>query len=367
MADISGLLDRLMVKRHQAHRKNRKYHPYTSTKRQALTTPLPPTVAAAVAQAWAPSTHKRYEASVKEFIAFCDKQNVAEEARLPAGELLLATFAASLMGKMAGATIQNKITAVKAWHTQQNATWNGGNLLAYVLKGLERATPEVSKQTRRPPVTAAMLKQLYEELNHEDPRDVAVYAVATTAFYGQLRLGEICAKREAYSTYNSKTHSTLKDLRPPHTRAGSRMLVIPWTKVKRTRGEEVAVTRQRGRTDPIAALDRHLKVNKITDPRMALISYTTANGQQKLLTTSKFMGRCNEIWKKQGHQRFTGHSFRIGGTTHYLLNKVNPDVVRALGRWSSSAFLRYWRQLDVLATVHTEQMHAHSADQIRHL
>ncbi|KAF8322878.1 hypothetical protein F5887DRAFT_837617, partial [Amanita rubescens] len=76
-----------------------------------------------------------------------------------------------------------------------------------------------------------------------------------------------------------------------------------------------------------------------------LFSYWDDNAHaRKLLTASKFMKRCNELWKGWGHPRFTGHSFRIGGTTHYLLRKVDPNVVRVMGRWSSDAFLRYdWR------------------------
>jgi hypothetical protein len=317
MTDISGFVDRLLHAR-KAQKKDRAHHPYSTPSRlsassklahQRQVEPLPPAVAAAVANAWAPATHRRYDASIREFTTFCDAQKVAEEARLPASELLLATFAASLSGKCAGATIQNKIAAVKAWHIQNNVQWKGDTLLSYVLKGLERASPETSKQTRRPPVTVEMLEQLYHGLNRNEPRDAAIYAAATTAFYGQLRLGEICAKREAYSTFNPKTHSIRTDLRPPHTEAGSRLLVIPWTKVKGTRGEEVAVTRQRGRTDPIAALDLHLRLNEITNPTTALMSYLMPAGQRKLLTVSKFMERCNEIWKRHGHKRFTGHSF----------------------------------------------------------
>ena len=123
---------------------------------------------------------------------------------------------------------------MKAWHIRNNVPWKGSSLLEYVIKGLERASPGNAKQTRRPPVTTEMLEQLYQGLDQDNARDVAVLATATVAFYGQLRLGEICAKREAYSTFNSKMHSTRKDLHPPHTEAGSRVLVIPWTKVKRT-------------------------------------------------------------------------------------------------------------------------------------
>jgi hypothetical protein len=370
MEEITELVNRSLGARHRARREQRRFSPYptppNTSERQmnrqsgrqpaSNTSRIPTAVIAVMENAWAPATRQRYEANVKEFTVFCNTQKIPETDRLPASEMLLATFAASLVGKCAGSTAQGKVAALKAWHIRNNVPWRGNTLLDYVLKGLERASPGNAKQTRRPPITIQMIEQLYNGLDRTKPLDIAVLATATTAFYGQLRLGEICAKREAYSTFNPKTHSMRKDLLPPHTEAGSRILVIPWTKVKRTRGEEVVITRQRGITDPIAALERHLQINEITEPTTALMSYSTGSGRRKLLTTSKFIQRCNEIWKAHGHKRITGHSFRIGGTTHYLLNKVHPDVVRALGRWSSNAFFRYWRQLDVLATMHTELM-----------
>ncbi|KAK0231382.1 hypothetical protein IW262DRAFT_1262014, partial [Armillaria fumosa] len=52
----------------------------------------------------------------------------------------------------------------------------------------------------------------------------------------------------------------------------------------------------------------------------------------------------------------TGHCFHIGGTTHYLVNGINPDIVKVLGRWKSDVFQRYWRNLKILGILHTECM-----------
>jgi len=41
-----------------------------------------------------------------------------------------------------------------------------------------------------------------------------------------------------------------------------------------------------------------------------------------------------------------GHGFRIGGTTHLLLLGINPWIIMVQGRWSSQAFLGYWRQCE---------------------
>jgi hypothetical protein len=62
-----------------------------------------------------------------------------------------------------------------------------------------------------------------------------------------------------------------------------------------------------------------------------------------------FLRRCNAIWSARGYPRCTGHSFRLGGTTELLLAGVHPDIVKAMGQWSSDAFLVYWHSLGDLA------------------
>jgi hypothetical protein len=360
--------DTAALSRNHTHSQRHLTHPYQRSRRHSQPIPpsivnppniqpLPATVQHAIKLAWAPATQARYDVSIKEFLTFCASEKVPEAETLPASEMLLALFAASLVGRIAGTTISAKLSAVKAWHIQHNQPWRGNILLQYVLKGAANATPDTSKQDRRPPITIDMLKELFRDLDLADHLDTAIFVVATMAFYGQLRLGEICSDREVYNTFNCKTLPNFSHLKPPHTVAGSRMLHIPWTKVKRATGEDVAICRQRDITDPIAALHRHLQINVINDPTTAIASYLTTAGTRKLLTTSKFMKRCNQIWRTHDRQRHTGHCFRIGGTTHYLLQGINPDVVRLMGRWSSDAFIRYWRQLDVVATVHTENLH----------
>ncbi|KAF8629578.1 hypothetical protein AX17_005622, partial [Amanita inopinata Kibby_2008] len=157
---------------------------------------IPPIVASVLAGSLAPATRRRYDVSVQEFFRFCAAHQVPEAARFPASEMLLALFVSSLAGSMASASIQAKISALRAWHIQQNVVWQGGVLLQQVLKGARNATPDESKQSRRLPVTVEMLEELHQHLNLDLGHDIAVFAVAMISFYGQLRRGEVCADRE---------------------------------------------------------------------------------------------------------------------------------------------------------------------------
>jgi hypothetical protein len=41
-----------------------------------------------------------------------------------------------------------------------------------------------------------------------------------------------------------------------------------------------------------------------------------------------------------------GHGLRIGGTTHLLLHGVDPWIIIKQVRWTSTAFLLYWRNVE---------------------
>ena len=231
---------------HTSHSSNyqRAHHPQTQPT-TILTPPsphnLPNNICDALDLAWAPATRQRYDISIRECLNFCEEQNIPANERRPASEMLLAMFAASLVGHIAGATISSKISAVHAWHIQHNDAWHGHTLLQYVLKGAANVMMGKAIQTQRQPITVNMLHKLFDELDLTTHLDATIYAVATIGFYAQLCMGEICAGKEAYTVFNRATSLSRKHLQPPHTPAGSCMLQLPWTKVKRTAGEEVAI------------------------------------------------------------------------------------------------------------------------------
>jgi len=77
-----------------------------------------------------------------------------------------------------------------------------------------------------------------------------------------------------------------------------------------------------------------------------LFTFETADGGWAPLKRSWFINCCNNLWKKHGLESIKGHGFRIGGTTRLLLLGIDPWVVMVQGRWSSQAFLGYWRKCE---------------------
>ncbi|KAE9405317.1 hypothetical protein BT96DRAFT_778849, partial [Gymnopus androsaceus JB14] len=59
-----------------------------------------------------------------------------------------------------------------------------------------------------------------------------------------------------------------------------------------------------------------------------LLAYRDKHDELKVLTKATFLKCCNAIWSKHNIPRMAGHCFRIGGTTHYLVQGIPPDVVK---------------------------------------
>ena len=307
----------------------------------------------AIQNGWSESTVKRYSGSIEQYIRFCDIEGIPIHLRFPADEFVLCAFAASSAGVHSRSTPQNRLSALKAWHIAHNLEWRGSSRLRYVLNGVSNLTPRTSRRPPRPPVNAKMISQLVQHLDLNSPLDVAIAACATTAFWGQCRLGELLPS--SHSASLSPSFPIRSSFRRSTRNPQSCVIHLPRTKTHH-HGQEIILVDQCIPINPIALLTRHLRVNDI--PRDSLLfSYTTAQGFIPL-TKSIFLRRCNEIWHPLGYPHTTGHCFRIGGTTELLIAGTPPDIVKATGRWSSDSFLRYWRSLDDIAPHHIRRLHA---------
>ena len=301
-------------------------------------------VTQAIQNSLAKSTVKRYSGSIKQYIRFCDMEGIPDRLRFPADEFVLCAFAASSLGLHSRNTPRNRLAALKAWHITHNLEWKGSSRLRFVLSGVHNLAPGSSSRPPRPPVTLTMIIQLIDRLDPNSPFDLAVAACAVTAFWGQCRLGELLPPSSSVLFLSSvPTRSSFK-------RSVRNLLAyiirLPHTKTH-THGQDVVLVDQRSPVNPITLLNDHLRVNNFLDDA-PLFSYATPDGLS-CLTKPLFLQRCNEIWHQLGYPRTTGHCFWIGGTTELLVSGTPPDVVKAMGRWSSDSFLRYWRSLDDIA------------------
>jgi hypothetical protein len=136
----------------------------------------------------------------------------------------------------------------------------------------------------------------------------------------------------------------------------SSKLHLPWTKTQRWDGDVVHLVEQSKRFNATQAIKRHLNSSQL-DPADPLCAYK--EGDCAVVIDKKdFMLMCNGIWSQHGFDRYTGPSFRIGGTTMLLRSGVEPGVVKKMGRWESDAFILYWRDLESIFSHHAANLKA---------
>jgi hypothetical protein len=107
--------------------------------------------------------------------------------------------------------------------------------------------------------------------------------------------------------------------------------------------------------DPATALSHHLVMCAFLGTLLCECQYKDGKSV-KTFDKSLLMNMCNEVWGKDGIQHITGHSFRIGGTTGSLMASIDPDIVNKMGRWSSDAVLRYWRNVNGIFETHASSI-----------
>ncbi|GLB43997.1 putative zn-finger domain-containing protein [Lyophyllum shimeji] len=219
------------------------------------------------------------------------------------------------------------------------------NELDLMLKAAENLTPATSKRKQRVPYTIPFMLKLREQMDLDDPLDVAVFACLVCLFYSASRVGEFTVRR--LDAFDDSTHVSRKCLRRDQDRNGKKVSVLHLPRTKSApQGEDVYWSAQEGPTDPEAALDRHLEVNQPPEDGH-LFAYRHKGGWRPLTKTA-FVRRLAALARKAGLDPLQGHGIRIGATLEYLLRGVPFDVMKVMGRWQSDAFTLYLRKHAVI-------------------
>ncbi|KAI0071619.1 hypothetical protein K474DRAFT_1679268 [Panus rudis PR-1116 ss-1] len=202
-----------------------------------------------IAHSWAPATRATYGLGLVLFHDFCDRRGIPERWRAPASAELLEAFSATTAGSYAVTTLSNAIASIRAWHIAHRLPWwieeNGMKTLLQAAKTL---APASSKRKQRSPCTIDYLLAILPHLDLSAPKDAAVWACATSAFWSLARLGELAVP--LVLAFNPKRHVHASCVQ--HTRFNDEYftnvtsIFIPFTKVDQHKGENVMWAKQDG-------------------------------------------------------------------------------------------------------------------------
>ena len=70
------------------------------------------------------------------------------------------------------------------------------------------------------------------------------------------------------------------------------------------------------------------------------------------IVKAKAIAHINSILSTHSWGTAFGHSFRIGGASFYLSQKVDPEIVRIAGCWRSLAYEAYIHAFEQVASCH---------------
>ena len=259
------------------------------------------------------------------------------------------------MDLVAVSTAHHYLSAIRAWHLVQG--WEAPlsekqrELINFSLKGVSKAQAENHKKPIRPPVTASMLRLVKDSLNLNSPFDACVWAIAACAFWGLMRLGEAMVKSKPdFRASKDLTRGDATEARDSRGRRYVR-LDLPSAKTAKPGKKQSVWLIPQGELCPLKALHNLCRVVPALKEH-PLFSWSDTSGSVRPMAKTRFMERFNNILVSKSVSRVYGHSFRIGGASHYLANGVNPEIVQLQGRWRSLSYETYIRGFEQAISLH---------------
>jgi len=210
----------------------------------------------------------------------------------------------------------------------------------FLIKKLLHALRRKSVSDSRLPFTIRHLQDITHALSHvlQDTYTIVLMrAMFLIAFFGLFRVGELAVSPQGQQIVIQHQHLKLVTEQNKVTSCS-----IQFNQYKHSQGQVAIIPIKRmseKRVCPIRSLMKYLKVCRIRQGPL----FQHLSGHP--VTTSFFRSTLHScvVFCHLDPTRYKTHSFRIGGATHAHLSNMSPVQIQQLGRWRSSAFLKYIR------------------------
>lgn len=313
-----------------------------------------------------------YGSGLRKFHLFCDVFSVPESARLPASFVVLHSFVlwasadpdpedpsfadGTPFETVAPQVALKYLSAVRAWHIAQGwpppLTEDDHQRIQWSVRGLANMQQGRRSKPPRPPITLHMLAALKATLRLTEPFDACVWAMATCAFWGMMRFGEVSVKSR--SAFNRARHLKRADAHFDNDLAGCPYVRLDLPSAKTAAPGEVQQVFIQSQSS-LCALEALQNLARVVPaaPDDPLFSWRDTRGDVRPMIRHQALDRVNAVLRAWHWGTTFGHSFRIGGASFYLGQKVDPEIVRVAGRWRSLAYEAYIRAFEQVSSVHT--------------
>ena len=235
---------------------------------------------------------------------------------------------------LAPSSITTYVSAVRSLHIDAGLLdpTAGALRLRRLLQGVRRH-PSSPARSPRLPITNEILRVLAQALEFPSFDNIMFWAACCTAFFGFLRVSEFSCPGIFVPSQHLSRHDVSWDP------AGFYRLFLKRSKTDPFASGYTVLLGPSGQSIcPVAALSRYLSIRGHAPGPLFLRS----NGQP--LSPFLVNSWLRSILASAGiHGNYSSHSFRIGAATSAALSGIPDHVIKALGRWSSDAYLTYIR------------------------
>lgn len=318
-----------------------------------------------------------YGSGLRKFHIFCDIFSIPESERLPASFELLHSFClwavadpstsdVALAGDVPFEPVSVQVSgkylaAIRAWHLAQGwpppLSEERQKQITWSLRGMANIQLDRRSRPPRPPVTLHMLAAIKPTLNLCDPFEACIWAIATSAFWGLMRFGEATVTSRGAFDPNRQLKRSDALFGTDLDGKDYARLDLPSAKTAKPGEIQHIFLVKQGSLCPLDALRNlaHIVPATAGEP---LFSWRDRNGNTRPMVRDTALKFVNERFTSLGYGTTFGHSFRIGGASFYLSQKVDPEVVRIMGRWRSLAYQVYIRAFEQVSSRHTANLPA---------
>jgi hypothetical protein len=248
--------------------------------------------------------------------------------------------------KVKADTIQGNLSALRSIHVDRllDTTVFDNPWLRRIVTGIRRVEPtEARKQAA--PITRSILRELTSKVVSSGKiEDLNFDAAAKVAFAGFLRMGEFTVKnsqlRDDPRTF-SHTRLTRSDITFSNNDSHAILRLKRSKADTEHRGIDIVLAASTDDICPVKALRELFQRQPLAgDQPLFGFGGGPLRRDWMIATLQKRMGRIRE----NTSARYTGHSFRRGAAQQASDNGLNDEDIKALGRWNSESFKRYFKQ-----------------------
>ena len=286
------------------------------------------------------ASQRSYAAGTKRYLDFCSSFSLSP---FPVSEVNLSSFVSFLADQgLKHQTLKCYLSAVRSAqiaHGYAEPNFSSFPRLVAILNGIKRVQAESHISPRqRLPITPDIIAVIHRFLP-DDRAGHMVWAACLTGFFGFLRTAEFTVP--AANQYDSSVHLSLADVSiDNHTAPSVVKLTIKQSKTDTFRqGVDIFLGRTSSRICPVSALTTYLAERGSSPGPLFTLPHGSPLTRHHLVDVVKCCLRTGGL----DDLAYNGHSFRIGAATTAAARGLEDSLTQPLGRWKSSAYLRYVR------------------------